>query len=83
MNCYNSNCKENCDDIKKMYCIHKLTEKQNKFIAKIKNNCKNCGGRLVQSKYVGQATKLCTSCGIVKNEDKIVKYCLVNSRRAS
>lgn len=82
MNCYNSNCKQNCDDIKKMYCIHKLTEKQSKFIAKLKNRC-SCGGKLVKSNYGGQTTKLCTNCGIVRNENKIVKYCLVNSRRAS
>lgn len=82
MNCYRTNC--NCDDVKKMYCLYKLTEEQQKVIAKVKKNyCKFCGGTTVSSKYSGQASVLCTSCGIVKQGDKVVKKCLVNSRRVS
>lgn len=84
MNCYRLNCKDKCNDLKMMYCIHKLTDEQQKVIAKVKKNyCKYCGGTTVASKYSGQASTLCTSCGIVKQGDKVVKCCLVNSRRVS
>lgn len=85
MNCYRTNCK--CDDVKKMHCIHRLTEEQQRVIAKIvrkkKNNCMLCGEKTLKSKYMGQATRLCTSCGIVTQGGEIVRACLVNSRRVS
>ena len=82
MNCYRVGCK--CDDIKKTYCIYRLTEKQHKVIAKIKNNsCIVCGDETVASKYSFIDTRLCTSCGIVAIDDVVVRSCLVNSRRVS
>ena len=83
MNCYRTNCE--CDDIKKMYCIYKISEKQHKIkiaIAKLdKNRCIICGERTIASKYQTVDTRLCTSCGTVAIDDIPVRYCLVNSRR--
>lgn len=81
MNCYRTNC--SCDDTKKMYCLYKLTQEQQRIIAKIKNRCRTCGGVTVASKYMGQATRLCTDCGTVTRGMEVVRYCLVNSRRVS
>lgn len=81
MNCYRVGCK--CDDIKKMYCLYRLTQEQQRVIARIKNYCRVCGRLTVASKYMGQATRLCTQCGTVTQGDRVVRYCLINSRRAS
>lgn len=84
MNCYRTNCKEQCNDIKKMYCLYRLNKEQQKVIARIrKSSCRTCGGLTVASKYMGQATRLCTSCGTVTRGIEVVRYCLVNSRRVS
>ncbi|MBC8588066.1 hypothetical protein [Paratissierella segnis] len=87
MNCYRTNCKEKCNDIKKMYCLYKLNKEQQKVIARIrknnKNYCRHCGGKLIQSKYMGQVTRLCTGCGLVTKGDKIIRKCLINSRKVS
>lgn len=81
MNCYRANCE--CDDIKKMYCIFKVTLQQQRLIAEIRENaCIICGERTAASKYKGIDTRLCTSCGTVAIDDIPVRYCLVNSRRA-
>lgn len=83
MNCYRSNCKEECNDIKKMYCLYRTNKQQQKVIARIrKNYCKECGGTTIKSKYNGKIAKLCTSCGTITRGTKVVRYCLVNSRRA-
>lgn len=82
MNCYRVGCK--CDDIKKMYCIHRLSEKQHKVIARIRNNsCIVCGDITINSRYQNIDTRLCTSCGTVAIDDVVVRSCLVNSRRVS
>lgn len=82
MNCYRSNCK--CDDLKKTYCIHRLSENQQKLIAKLrKESCIVCGDVTVASKYQGIDTRVCTSCGTVAIDDVVVRNCLVNSRRVS
>lgn len=81
MKCYRVNCE--CDDIKKMYCLFKVTEQQQRLIAKIrKDSCIICGDKTVASKFEGIDTRLCTSCGTVAIDDVPVRYCLVNSRRA-
>lgn len=80
MSCYRTNCK--CDDIKKMYCLYKLTLEQQRVIAKLRNHCKTCGVATVAAKYMGQATRLCTACGTVTRGVEVVGYCLVNSKRA-
>jgi len=82
VNCYRVGCE--CDDIKKMYCLYKVTEQQQKLIAKIKGNiCIVCGSTTVASKYANIDTVLCTSCGTVAMDQVPIKYCLVNSRRVS
>lgn len=82
MNCYRVGCE--CDDIKKMYCLYKVTEQQQRLIAKIKGNiCIVCGSKTVASKYNDLETRLCTSCGTVAKDQVPIKYCLVNSRRVS
>lgn len=82
MKCYRFSCNRECDDIKKMSCIYRLTEKQHKVIAKIrKNSCIICGDITVASKYNRLDTRLCTSCGVVTIDDVVVRSCLVNSRR--
>lgn len=64
MKCYRANCK--CDDIKKMYCIYKLTEKQHRFIARIKKYkyCEECGNTTIKARYMGKVINLCTECGV-------------------
>ncbi|KNF09836.1 hypothetical protein CLPU_1c00010, partial [Gottschalkia purinilytica] len=63
--CYRSDCKEVCDDFKKMYCIFKITEEQHKLIREIRNanSCIKCGRLTVKAKYRGRKINLCTSCG--------------------
>lgn len=63
MKCYRVGCQ--CDEIKKMYCIFKLTEEQSRLIAEIKGHiyCQ-CGSPTVKAKYGGQAIDLCTGCGV-------------------
>lgn len=86
MQCYRSNCKEKCNDIKIKYCLFKITERQKEVIAEIRKDrniyCQSCGGVLVKGKYQDEGIKLCTDCGIAKYRDLIVRKCLVNSRRA-
>lgn len=80
LKCYRVGCK--CDDIKKTYCIYRLSEKQHKVIAKIrKNSCIVCGDITVASRYQCINTRLCTSCGVVTIDDVVVRSCLINSRR--
>ena len=86
MQCYRSNCKEKCNDIKIKYCLFKITERQKEVIAEIRQDrniyCQSCGGVLVEGRYQGLDIKLCTDCGIAKHEELIVRRFLVNSRRA-
>lgn len=81
MKCYRANCE--CDDIKKTYCINRLTEQQQRLIARLKDNCIVCSSRTVASKYSFLNTRLCTSCGTVAMDQVVIKHCLVNSRRVS
>ena len=64
MNCYRTNCI--CDEYKKMYCLFKLTKKQQRVIAKIKRNnyCNECGQATVKAKYKGKEINLRTECGV-------------------
>lgn len=65
MKCYRTNCKEECNEIKSLYCIFKLTKEQQKLIAKIKHNyCPECGTKLVKARYRGKRIRLCTECGV-------------------
>ena len=80
MNCYRAGCE--CDDIKKMYCIYKVTEQHQRLIAKInKDSCIVWGDKTVASKYSFIDARLCTSCGTVAIDDVVVRNCLINSRR--
>ena len=64
MNCYRTNCK--CDDIKKMYCLFRLSKVQQEVIAKIRKHkyCDKCGNQLIKAKYKGRYINLCTECGV-------------------
>ncbi|MBC8590636.1 hypothetical protein [Wansuia hejianensis] len=66
MKCYNLECKERCDDIKAMYCIFRLSEVQQRFIALIRksNYCNICGEMTVKARYKGERINLCTKCGV-------------------
>ncbi len=64
MKCYRTNCKEECNELKKLYCIFKLNKKQQRFIAKLEGYCKECGTKLIKAKYKGEYIDLCTSCGV-------------------
>lgn len=71
MKCYNSNCKEECYDIKRAVCINRITEEQHLLILAIRENdttrCRICGSYLVDAR-IGNTKrnkmkiKLCTSC---------------------
>ncbi|WP_353096197.1 hypothetical protein [Tissierella praeacuta] len=66
MKCYRTNCKEECNDIKKMYCIFRLNKEQQRLIKKISkyNFCDECGSIAVKAKYRGKYINLCTECGV-------------------
>lgn len=70
MKCYNSNCKEECYDIKRAVCINRITEEQHLLILAIRENdktrCRACGKELIKAR-IGKtkkkkAIKLCTEC---------------------
>jgi ribosomal protein L37AE/L43A len=64
VNCYRTNCK--CDDIKKMYCLFKLSKEQQRLMKKIRKNnyCDECGSTTVKAKYKNKYINLCTECGV-------------------
>lgn len=83
MECYNLNCQEECNDLKKQYCIFRINEQQKELAIKInKNNCEECGMKTVRVKFWDREARLCTSCGRISQANKIVEICWVNSRRA-
>lgn len=82
MQCYNFNCKEECNELKKQYCIFKVTKQQKELVARInKNNCKTCGMKMAECRFNYISSKLCTSCGTIWRDREVVSTCLVNSRR--
>lgn len=66
MNCYRTNCKEECNELKRKYCIFRITKEQQKVIAKIRKNnyCEICGNETIKDKYKGRWINLCTECGV-------------------
>lgn len=84
MECYRSNCKEKCNDIKIKYCLFRITAEQKDLIAEIKGKiyCSNCHSEIVQALYRETEVTLCTSCGIALKGSEVVRKCLVNSRIA-
>ena len=67
--CYRTSCKETCDDLKKMYCIMKITKKQHEFMKDVLNNyCQQCGDMTVKAKYKNEIIDLCTSCRVLNNQ---------------
>ena len=46
-----------------------------------KNNCR-CGGQTIPCKYNGEYSEICTECGLVWQNERIVERCWVDSRRA-
>ena len=46
-----------------------------------KNTCR-CGGQTVLCKYNRRLARICTECGIVLQDGRVVQRCWVNSRRA-
>lgn len=55
MKCYRVNCKYDCDDFKKRYCLLKINEEQYNFKQRIRNSsniyCNTCSKRTVKAKY--------------------------------
>ena len=75
MECYNTRCKEECNNFKMMYCFKKVTEEQNKVISELKRvkTCSICGHQTVVAKHITRKDRyrrinLCTNC---KKEEKI------------
>lgn len=71
MKCYRPNCKEECSEIKKLYCIMRINKEQSNMIETIKkvDRCKYCGEVTVKArhhidKYKYIKIRLCTNCGI-------------------
>lgn len=66
MKCYKPDCREECDELKKAYCIFRRTKEQQELIAKIKGHyyCSKCGSRTVKAKYNSELIQLCTNCGV-------------------
>ena len=63
--CYRADCKEECDEFKKMYCIMRITKDQQEVIGRIYNSCVICGRRTVKAKHKGIHINLCTKCGVL------------------
>ena len=66
--CYKTDCKEECDEFKKMYCVMKVTKGQRDFMRQAldESHCKVCGRKKVKAKYRGLGIDLCTRCGVLK-----------------
>lgn len=66
--CYRTGCKETCDDMKKMYCIMKITKEQRDFMRKALGTeyCNICGQDKVKARYKGTEIDLCTECGVLR-----------------
>ena len=66
--CYKTDCKEECDEFKKMYCVMKVTKEQRDFMRQAldESYCEVCGKKKVKAKYRGVEIDLCTDCGVLK-----------------
>lgn len=66
--CYKAECKEPCDDFKKMYCIMRITKEQRDFMMQVldREYCEICGQAKVKAKYKDFEIDLCTSCGVLR-----------------
>lgn len=62
--------------------IDKFKQYVNKAMKLEKNLCK-CGGETIPCRYDRKRARLCMHCGRVFVNKKVVRKCLVNSRRAS
>lgn len=63
---YRTNCKEECNNLKKRYCLFRITRNQQRLIAKIRKieHCKICGRETVKARYKNKWINLCTHCGV-------------------
>ena len=52
-------------------------------VMQIENSLCECGGQTIDCRYDKLKARLCTSCGRVWRGKKVVRKCLVNSRRVS
>lgn len=66
MKCYRRDCREECDDLKKMYCLYRRTKEQQELIETIRgwHYCHKCGEITVKARYKGEIIDLCTTCGV-------------------
>lgn len=76
MKCYRFNCVDNCDDLKKLYCLRRLTKEQYKLIKEVNKDtslCHICGNKMIRARYYVKKDRyfkisLCTNC---KLKDRI------------
>lgn len=80
MQCYNRNCREECDDFKIKYCIFKRTKEQLDLM--IQYGCKYCGSREIDILYGKKKAKLCTFCGRIRRGKEILNICIIDNGRA-
>lgn len=60
-----------------------LFEKYINKAMKMEKNLCQCGGQIIKGRYDRKRAKICFDCGRVWQQGKIVRKCLVNSRRVS
>lgn len=61
--------------------VDKFNEYVNKAIEIEKTTCE-CGGYMIDCRYDREKARICTECGRIWRGKKVVRKCLVNSRRA-
>jgi formylmethanofuran dehydrogenase subunit E len=67
--CYRVECGKSCDVFKKQTCQYRLNKRQFRYKLKIQHyTCMDCGEQMVEAKYRGTETMLCTNCNHVLQE---------------
>ena len=74
MECYNSKCNEECDEIKSRFCIRKVSKKEYEYTKLLGIRCE-CGTKFVaaKEKYSQRNIWFCTNC---KNYKEDLYECL-------
>lgn len=67
--CYRMECIRKCDRFARQTCQYKLNQRQLEYKIKIgRYTCMECGGEMVQAKYMGNRIIICTRCNHVLRE---------------
>ena len=61
-------CGLECDEIRKITCMDRVTKEQAKIYRLIETRCNNCYSRTVKARYNKKETRLCTTCNNIRRE---------------